>query len=162
MHHFSTLIGKLGDFILFWIILISSRVFAVILIRSFCACVRVPDASMWFPTFFSAWFGASITDFFELFLGILTHSHLFVGLYESLDILCARVHPSDDVGHTLGSLLRGQPLGTYFFHGVGIARTFQHSWGRLGHTFTGVPLMTMPTIPTDGKCLPKNAYRLHR
>ena len=37
-------------------------------------------------------------------MGILTRSHLF---------LCARVHPSDNVGHTLGSLLRGQLLGTF-------------------------------------------------
>ena len=99
-----------SDFTLFWIILISSRVFAVILIRLFCACVRVPNV---FPGFISARLGASPTDLFESFLGILTRSHLFLGLYESLEILCARMHPSGDVGHTLGSLLRGQPLGTF-------------------------------------------------
>ena len=154
MHHFSAPVGELGDFTLSWIILISSRVFTVVLIRSFCTCVRVPDAStVWFPGFLSARFGASPTDFLELFLGILTRSHLFVGLYEPLEILCARVHPFDDVGHT--GLTTPWPASRHFFHGVGIARTFQHSWGRLGHTFTGIPLTAMPTIPTDGKCLPK-------
>ena len=149
MHHFSALIGELGDFTLFWIILISSRVFAVVLIRSFCACVRVPDAStVWFPGFLSARFGASPTGFLESFLSILTCSHLF---------LCARVYPSDDVGHTLSSL--GQPLGTFST----VWEQLKHfNIGRLGHTFTGIPLTAMPTVPTDSKCLPKNAYRLHR
>ena len=65
------------------------------------------------------------------FGGILTRSDLFVGLCELFEVLCARVHLSDDVGHAMVSLLRAQPR--YFCHGVGTARTFQLSSGCLSH-----------------------------
>ena len=82
--------------------LMTYAIFAVVimLIRALCTCMCLINASASFPDL-SAFSGLNLVllpgefTFIQPFRGILMHSGLSLGFFESLSALCMRVYTSD-------------------------------------------------------------------